>query len=250
MRSRLHLVGFLLLISIVLEAKTLSPTVEKEYIQLHRYILNYDYKSFKFFLNQHNTNPNIYNIYSPTLLETSAKKNRLKFVKLLIEKGVNVNFRTRVKNSTAIHIAIDEKSYKVANYLIYKTKNINIQDRDGNTLLHLAVKNSANEIIKLLLDKGASKVIQNNQGHTPYDLAQKNLAIDINVLPLLSPSRKKEQGSKIHKKLKINKIQTKFENSKIINRLKNSKINDRLKSSKRINVYDKSYVEDNVYIGK
>jgi ankyrin repeat protein len=241
--------SLLLAFTSILTSDVLISRVSQEYLTLQSYIETNDYQSFKSFFDKNSVNPNKYNIYVPTLLVKSAKNNNIKFVVLLNQKGIDLNFISGITRTTAAHIAIDNKNYKVADYLIRKIKNLNIQDYNGQTLLHFAVNNSANTIIKLLLEKGANKYIKNKQGKIPFDLARRNLGIDIFVLKKLNSKSKKEINFKIHDKLKNKKIQIKLQNSKIINKLKMSRINDRLKSSKRINVYDKKYIKENIYIG-
>jgi len=218
----------------------------KEYQSLVSFIEQNNLNAFKEKLQQ--KNPNIYNIYSPTLLETSSKLDRLKFIKYLDHKGLNLDLKTKAKKQSMVHIAIDNKSYKSADYLIRRIKNINVQDKDGRTLLHIAVKNSANYIIKLLLSQGIDKTIKDKFGKTAYDMAKKNIAIDILVLPKLNT--KVNGSSQVVKELKNNKIQKKLQSSSINNKLKVSKINDRLKSSKIMNTKTDKYIQKDVYIGE
>ena len=221
----------------------------KKYEMLINYIHENNTKDFEKLLL--NTNPNIYNIYTPTLLKQCVVKGKnIRFVKLLVANSINIDFKSGLANTTATHDAIEKGNYEVSNYLIRKLKNIDIKDSNGQTLLHFAVKYSANEIIKLLLNAGINKHIKDKFGNTAYDLSKKNLAIDIILTNKLKNKIDKKNKSKINESLNRNKIQNKLESSKIINKLKSSKIINRLKSLKRTNIYDKQYIKDNIYIGK
>lgn len=61
-------------------------------------------------------------------------------VKLLIDKGANVNFQEENQKLTALHYAVNNNGGsperdEIARYLIRKGANVNLEDEDGNTPL-------------------------------------------------------------------------------------------------------------------
>ncbi len=221
--KKLFLIYFLLALFISLNAKEIYSKNKTNYLQLVSFINNNNYNKFKLFFYKNNINPNVYNIYTPTLLNKAISLNRLKFIKLLVHKGADFEFISGDQNVTAAHLAIKKQYYNIAYYFILRISNLNIKDFNGQTLLHLSVQYSANFLIEFLLKRGANKNIMNKQGQTPYDLAKNNLAIDITLLKKLNIKQKEK---------------------KIIYYKKNKH-----RKSKRININAQEYIDDFIYIG-
>lgn len=70
--------------------------------------------------------------------------------------------------------AVKEGKTREAKDLISKTSiNINMKDKDGNTLLHLAAaQTQESQVAQLLLSLGADPTIKNKKDQTPIDLAK------------------------------------------------------------------------------
>ena len=71
---------------------------------------------------------------------------------------------------TLLHIATQNKSYKIIEYLLENGSNINSKDINNNTPLHIAAKLNDYESTQLLLKYNPIKNILNNNNETPLDI--------------------------------------------------------------------------------
>jgi serine/threonine protein kinase len=103
--------------------------------------------------------PNVFqntNILGQTFLFDNQNQE---IVKLLIEKGADVNAQDHSDETALMHT----NELKIAKLLIEKGADVNIQDANGRTaLMHTINK----EIAKLLIEKGADVNMQGNDGKT------------------------------------------------------------------------------------
>ncbi|KAL2740342.1 hypothetical protein V1478_000483 [Vespula squamosa] len=93
----------------------------------------------------------------------------LSVVKLLIDKGANVNIKDKF-NSTPLHYA---NHLSIVKCLVENGADINAKNNEGNTPLHTAVNFP---IVEYLVEKGADVNIPNFRGYTPLHFA-KNVII-------------------------------------------------------------------------
>ena len=83
------------------------------------------------------------------------RKVYFKLIKLLLEKGANINDQDKYGYTVLIWACIMNNNIEAIKLLIEKGADINIQDKNGYTPLMYACKYNHTEIIELLLDKGA-----------------------------------------------------------------------------------------------
>lgn len=106
------------------------------------------------------------------LIITCGLKCKFIIAKLLISKGVDVNYRTPIipnspKHGWApIHIAARNGHIKLVDLLITNGANVNTTKADGWTPLHVAAFFGHIDIVKFLLSKGADINAKANDGST------------------------------------------------------------------------------------
>jgi len=100
-----------------------------------------------------------------------ARDGNKELVINLIEKDRKIIDSADNAGYTPLHWALIRQNWEVAEFLIDKGANLNIQGTDGGTPLHCAANHEDIEIIELLLQKGALKDVKNLWGNTPLCLA-------------------------------------------------------------------------------
>ena len=103
-------------------------------------------------------------------IHKAAAKNYVDCVRLLIERGANVDARNKYGNTPA-HRACAQGCIDCVSLLIDNGADLNSKNDDGDTLLHYAVRNGREEVIKLLLERGADMDIKNNSDLTPENFS-------------------------------------------------------------------------------
>ena len=88
-------------------------------------------------------------------------------IQLLLNYGADMDERVCVYKYTCLHVACWTNEIKVIKLLLDKGANINIRDVDGNTPIISACGYGSIDIAKLLLEHGANINDKNNEGYTP-----------------------------------------------------------------------------------
>jgi len=99
--------------------------------------------------------------------------NQPYIAKILVEHpNINVNVRDTT-GSTALNLAVSEPNMlPVIKLLIERGANIDNTDTMGETPLMLATLSDNKEIVGFLVDSGADKTLKNKRGQTAYDIAK------------------------------------------------------------------------------
>ena len=104
------------------------------------------------------------------------------WVELLLSHGANPTLMTTGMHETALHIAIN-KNRRATKSLIEKAKDLDVQNRFGETPLHRAVFKERLDIVPILLARGAKTTIKDGKGLTPVDyLEEYSTGEEIKVL--------------------------------------------------------------------
>jgi len=101
----------------------------------------------------------------------AAKSGDVKTVKLLLEKGADVNTKSD-DGGTALMSAAKRGYMEIIKLLLDKGADINAKDTDGTTALMLAAVKGQTKVVQLLLDKGADINAQRNDGRGALMLAE------------------------------------------------------------------------------
>lgn len=145
-------------------------------------------------------------------LEKAIEYNRFDVVKLLVEKGVNVNHITAPRN-TALSLAITKGSLKIATYLIENGANVN-QPCGQSTPLRRAIGVKNYAMMKLLLENKAKVNAISDTGTTPLYIAA--LSGDLVAVKMLL-----SYGATLNEDL-VNRSNIKLKRRVIMNDLSNS----------------------------
>lgn len=109
-----------------------------------------------------------------TPLHFAAKMDSVKVAETLINKDADVNVENNYK-ITPLHLAAENGSMKIVNLLIDKNADVNAKEKYNKTTpLHRAAENGYFEIAKVLVEKGADVNAVSNNRVTPLHLAAKN----------------------------------------------------------------------------
>ncbi|KAL9010821.1 MAG: hypothetical protein Q9180_009256, partial [Flavoplaca navasiana] len=100
----------------------------------------------------------------------STKPNRLDVLKVLIDRGINVNARDELCR-TALHVAIFNGDEDLALTLLQYGAEINHKTSAGKTALHMAIFQYHTEVALALLQRDAEVDIQDNLGLTALHVA-------------------------------------------------------------------------------
>jgi ankyrin repeat protein len=116
-----------------------------------------------------------------TALNLAALYGHLDCVKLLLEKGCQLDAANEEDGSTALHNAAAGGFLEMVQLLLEKSTAtaVNALDEDNETPLHTAARGGHVEVVKLLLERGADASIKNASGNTPAEEADEEEVIQL-----------------------------------------------------------------------
>ena len=104
--------------------------------------------------------------YGNTPLHDTARYGHLDVATLLLDRGANVESKTKYSRYTALHNAAWYGQVDVAALLLDRGANVESKDKYGYTALHNAAWNGHLEVATLLLDRGADVESKTRHGNT------------------------------------------------------------------------------------
>ncbi|KAI1334222.1 hypothetical protein F5Y15DRAFT_297117 [Xylariaceae sp. FL0016] len=104
-------------------------------------------------------------------LMTAAMYGQEQIVRLLLDKGANLENRDKYGN-TSLSIAAKHGQEQIVRLLLDKGANLENRDEYGKTLLSIAAMFGKEQTVRLLLDKGANLENRDKYGDTPLSIAQ------------------------------------------------------------------------------
>ena len=78
---------------------------------------------------------------------------------MFLKEGIDINIRDQKNGYSALHWAAEKGQKKIVRLLIEKGANLNAKTKNNLTPLNLADNNFENEISELLLKNGASEFV-------------------------------------------------------------------------------------------
>jgi ankyrin repeat protein len=100
-------------------------------------------------------------------LSKAARDGNMNKINDLISSGGNINERDPIWGWSSLQYAVYYNQTEAVRLLIEKGANLNIADENGRTPLLLAVEYNYKDIIHILLDKGADMNIRDKEGYSP-----------------------------------------------------------------------------------
>jgi uncharacterized protein len=109
-----------------------------------------------------------------TPLHLAAYFNREKVVKMLVERGANVNSSSaHTVGLCPLHSALSSRNSKIAVFLLRNGASVTIAEEGGGlTPLHYAAFNDMELAAQILLERGADPMVRDNAGKLPLDVAR------------------------------------------------------------------------------
>ena len=124
-----------------------------------------------------------------SLMHVAVSNKSYKVAKILIDARVNCNILGGVVKQTPLFDAIEKKDPQMIQYLIAGGADLNITNGYGLTPLINSVRYGCYECVKLLIDAGADVNWKDSDGETAFDYAQTQSA---DIIDLLTPQEDKE----------------------------------------------------------
>ena len=107
-----------------------------------------------------------------TPLITATRAGSYESAKVLLETKRTKLEITNETGETALHTAVDNIRFRIAQLLLEKGANVNAKDKTGNTPLHYAVTRGHTPIARLLIENGADLTAENNALQNPRGCAK------------------------------------------------------------------------------
>ena len=115
--------------------------------------------------------PAIKNRDGETALHLASRRRNVDLLRILLDKGVDVNIRSTT-GMTPLHVAAGDGYLEVTNLLLERGADLNAQESvNGHTPLHCAVLGGHVDAVRMLLGMGADLNIQSNKHETAMMLA-------------------------------------------------------------------------------
>ncbi len=127
-------------------------------------------------------------------LHVAAAKGNIKVVEALLSGSqTDVNIKSKLGKTPLCYT----DSPAIASVLLARRANPQKGDKEGNTPLHRAILNENWELADVLIQKGADVNVENDDGNTPINVAQTVRAVQYLLEKGADPTRSDEGGNTI-----------------------------------------------------
>lgn len=116
---------------------------------------------------------NICDEYGYNLLQIAIAEWKDDIAMDLIQRGIDIDYRTPKGGDTALHFCMSFKNDKIAEVLLQRNAKVNFYDKYGNEPLWDAVRHQNYELAKLFVEHGADINHKNKNNISPLDLAKR-----------------------------------------------------------------------------
>ena len=117
--------------------------------------------------------------HGETALHVAIKRNKKLLIDKLLNLGADINYKNEFVDPP-IHFALNKCKQDILLELITEKTNLNLVDKEGNSVLHLAIKYNKLEVAqKIMKMSGVDMTLQNEDGDTVLHLAVSNNWMDI-----------------------------------------------------------------------
>ena len=120
-----------------------------------------------------------------TPLMRAAKDADIAVMRLLLDKGADINARTKTQKTALMYAASrpsgfrgtpnrgsEQQALEAISLCLDRGADVNAVDDKGQAALHLSVASAEDSVVKLLVERGANLQAKDGGGRTPLDLAR------------------------------------------------------------------------------
>ena len=119
------------------------------------------------------------------LMTFSAYRGQLRYLRLYLEVGADINLAQPMNGVTGLHVAVQHNLPDVVRFFLENGADVDQACHEdapttdpghvyGETALHFAAAGADREIVELLLTHGADRSAKSSRGETPLDYAVRN----------------------------------------------------------------------------
>ena len=119
------------------------------------------------------------------LMTFSAYRGQLRYLRLYLEAGADINLAQPMNGVTGLHVAVQHNLPEIVRFFLENRAAVDQACHDdaptpdpghvyGETALHFAAAGADSEIVHMLLDAGADRSARSSRGESPLDYAIRN----------------------------------------------------------------------------
>lgn len=150
---KMRLIQMFFMAAMLMLSSTVFAITDDEQVELSYAIEKGDAATVKKFLDN-DLNPDD-TAFAWSWLQVAANKNQLEIVKLMVERGANVNYKHPITKMTSVAFAAYNGNKEMVTYLISKGADPNIKLRGGVSLVRMSRDMGNQEMADFLMQNGA-----------------------------------------------------------------------------------------------